>query len=101
MLQVEFRTKKLEKQFLDSKQAVKAYGQAVATRYVERINIIKSASDIEELEGLPCIDCHPLKGDRKGEWSIKLINRMRLIFTLEGETLHIARIKEVSKHYGD
>ena len=100
-MKVEFRTKKLEKQFLDSKQAVKAYGQAVAIRYVERINIIKSATRIEQLEKLPRLNCEPLKGDRKGEWSIKLINRMRLIFTLEGETLEIVRIKEVSKHYGN
>jgi len=101
MLQVEFRTKKLEKQFLDSKQAVKAYGQAVATRYIERINIIKHTSSIEELERLPGLNCHPLKGDRDGEWSVRLNGFMRLIFTLHGEALEIVRIKEVSKHYGN
>jgi len=98
---IEFRTKKLEKQYLDSKQAVKAYGKAVATRYIERINIIKHTTDIEELEQLSGLNCHPLKGDRKGEWSITLINRMRLIFTLRGDELEIVRIKKVSKHYGD
>lgn len=101
MLQVEFRTKKLEKQYLDSKQAVKAYGQAVATRYIERINIIKNTSSVEELERLPGLNCHPLKGNRDDEWSIKLTGFMRLIFTLHGEALEIVRIKEVSKHYDD
>ena len=101
MLQVEFRTKKLEKQYLDSRQAVKAYGQAVATRYIERINIIKHTSCIEELERLPGLNCHSLKGDRDAEWSIKLTGFMRLIFTLRGDELEIVQIKEVSKHYGD
>lgn len=100
-MQVEFRTKKLEKQYRDSKQAIREYGEAVARRYVQRINIIKHAVDIEELERLPVIDCHLLKGNRKGEWSIKLTGPIRLIFTLEGGRLEIVRIKEVSKHYGD
>jgi len=100
-MQVEFRTKKLEKQYRESKQAIRDFGEAVAKRYVQRINIIKNTSSVEELEQLPALNCHPLKGDRNGEWSIKLINRMRLIFTLRGEELEIVRIKEVSKHYGD
>lgn len=100
-MEVTFRTHKLQREYEKSKKAIQAYGHAVARRYIGRIDIIKSATDIEQLQMLPKLDCHPLKGDRKGEWSIKLINRMRLIFTLEGETLHIARIKEVSKHYGD
>jgi len=98
---VEFRTRKLESEYEDSKKAVRAYGQAVATRYIERINIIKHTSSIEELEQLPVLNCHPLKGNRDGEWSIKLTGFMRLIFTVHGDELEIVRIKEVSKHYGD
>ena len=100
-MEVKFRTRRLENEYKDSKRAIRAYGQLVATRYVERINIIKSATDIEELEKLPAIDCHPLKGERKGEWAITLTGHMRLIFTLDGENLEIACIEEVSKHYGD
>lgn len=100
-MEVTFRTRKLRHEYEHSRKGVQAYGQAVARRYIERINIIKSATDIEELEKLPKLDCHPLKGDRKGQWSITLIGRVRLIFTLQGENLEIVRIEEVSKHYGD
>lgn len=96
-----FRTHKLQREYERPKKAIQAYGHTVARRYIGRINIIKSATDIEQLQMLPKLDCHPLKGDRKAEWAITLINRVRLIFTLEGETLEIVRIKEVSKHYGD
>jgi len=101
MLKVEFRTKKLEKQYKESKQAIRDFGEAVARRYVQRINAIMHAKNIEEVQRLPGFNCHPLKGNRNHEWSITLINRMRLIFTLHGDELEIVRIKEVSKHYGD
>ena len=100
-MEVTFRTRKLEREYVSQKKAVRAYGVEVARRYIERINIIKSAVDIEELEKLPGIDCHSLKKNRKGQWAIKLTAQMRLIFTLQGENLEIVRIEEVSKHYGD
>jgi len=98
-VEVTFRTRKLEREY--SKEATKAYGPQVGRRYVERVNIIKSATSIEQLEKLPAIECHPLKGDRKGQWSVTLTGQMRLIFTLHGENRESVRIEEVSKHYGD
>jgi proteic killer suppression protein len=73
----------------------------VARKYIQRVNIIKQARNIEELKVLPGLRCHPLKGDRQGHWAINLTGFYRLIFTLEGETMEIVRIEEVSKHYDD
>lgn len=100
-MEIQFRTDKLRKQYEDIGEAKKAYGEQVARRYIERINIIKYANDISELQRLPVLRCHILKGERKGQWSIKLTGFYRLIFTLNGERLEIVRIEEVSKHYGD
>ena len=64
----------------------------------------------DQAKGLPgsahvprqtALHCHPLKGDRAGEWSIRLTGFWRLIFTLHGESLQVARIEEASKHYDD
>lgn len=100
-LEIKFRTKKLEKCYLDHQQSFTQYGKEVGRKYIQRINIIKEAISIHELKGLPGLRCHPLKGDRKGQWAVKLTNRYRLIFTLEGERLEIAHIEEVSNHYDD
>ncbi len=100
-MEVRFRTRKLEREYMESKRAIRAYGEAVARGYVERVNVIKHAVDIEQLEMLPGLDCHALKGDRTGQWAVKLTGRVRLIFTLHGEDLELVRIEEVSKHYGD
>ena len=100
-MQIEFRTKKLQKQYVQQKLAVKAYGNEVARKYIQRINIIKQAKDFDELSGLTGLRCHPLKGDREGQHAISLTGFYRLIFTLVGESLEIVQIEEVSKHYDD
>ena len=100
-MEVRFKTIKLEKCYRESRQAERKFGQQVGRRYIERVNIIKRTRSIDDLRGLPGLRCHPLKGDRQGQWAIKLTGFYRLIFTLEGEALEIARIEEVSKHYDD
>lgn len=100
-LKVLFRNNTLRKQYQKSTEAEKAFGQQVGRKYIQRINIIKSAKSVSDLTAIRALKCHELKGDRKGEWSIKLTGFYRLIFTVEGSYLEIARIEEVSKHYGD
>lgn len=100
-MEVDFKNNELREQYRDHKLAERAHGVQVARKYIQRINIIKSVKDIEELKRLPGLRCHPLKGDRKGEWAINLTGFYRLIFTLRGEELRTALIEEVSKHYDD
>ena len=98
---IRFRTKKLEKQYVQHKEAIRTYGTIVARKYIQRIDIIKNVRNIEELKKLPALRCHELKGARAGQWTVNLTGFYRLIFTLEGDYLEIARIEEVSKHYDD
>jgi len=98
---VKFRTVKLEKRYLQSKQAIRGFGDIVGRKYVQRINIIKTASSLDDLSKLPGLRCHPLKGDRSGQYAVNLTGFHRLIFTVEGDCLNIAMIEEVSKHYDD
>jgi toxin HigB-1 len=100
-MEVHFRTRKLKKQYQNHQEAVKAFGKQVGKRYIQRIGIIKSTTDINELCTLPGLHCHPLKGERTGQWATKLTGFYRLIFTVEGKKLEIACIEEVSKHYDD
>ena len=98
---VKFRKKKLERQFLKVKVAEKAYGKPLARRYIERINIIQRTNDIKELQNMPALHCHPLKGNRSGHWAITVKDRTRLIFTLQIGFTSIVTIEEVTEHYGD
>ncbi len=100
-MEILFHTRQLEKQYLEYKEAEKSYGRQVARKYIERINIIKKTRDIAELQRLPGLRCHPLKGNREGQWAVNLTGFWRLIFTLQGDCLQIVQIEEVSKHYDD
>ena len=98
---VRFRNRNLERCYLHHKQAVRTFGVEVARKYIGRINIIKQARNYDELRTLPALACHALKGDRAGQFAMKLTRFYRLVFTLEGEELEVVRIEEVTKHYGD
>jgi len=98
---VRFRTRKLQSQYERSGEAVKAYGEPVARKYILRINTIRAAHDIEVLKHLPALRCHQLKGRRQGQWAVNLTDYQRLVFTLEGNRLEIVMIEGVSKHYED
>lgn len=100
-MRISFKTKALRSEYEQSRLGVKAYGEQIARKYVQRVNLLKDARDLEEVKTLPGLNCHPLKGNRKGQWAIKLTGFHRLIFTVSGEKLDIARIEEVSKHYDD
>jgi proteic killer suppression protein len=100
-LEVKFKTKKLAKCYLQSKNAIREFGPDVGKRYIQRIDIIKAIKNLDDLQRLPALRCHPLKGKRKREWAITLVGRYRLVFTLEGEALEIVCIQEVSNHYDD
>lgn len=100
-MEVRFKTKKLQKQYENYKEALKAYGEPVAKKYIQRISILKSAKSFDDLYKIPQLKFHPLTGDREGEFAINLTGFYRLIITNDGDSFDIAKIEEVSKHYGD
>lgn len=101
-MEIKFRTRKLEKQFIQHKEAVKAYNAQVAKKYIMRINTLKSAKSFEELYKIPSLKFHPLTGNRKGEFALSLTGYWRLIITNDGnDVFDIVKIEEVSDHYGD
>lgn len=101
ILEIRFKTNKLQKQYENSKDAVKAYGRDVAKKYIQRVNILKSVKSFDELYKIPQLKFHPLRGKRDGEFAISLTGFYRLIITNDGNSFDIAKIEEVSKHYDD
>ena len=100
-MEIVFRTNKLEKCYRVNARALRAWGADVGRRYIQRINIIKWARGMDDLYKMPELKCHPLKGDRKGQYAVSLTGFQRLIFSLQGERLEVAMVEEVSKHYDD
>jgi len=100
-LEVQFKSRTLEFCYLEYRKAQKKWGEEIARKYIQRIDIIQNTRNLDELLRLPALRCHALKGNRNGQYAVKLTGFYRLIFRMEGDQLEIVTIEEVSKHYGD
>ena len=72
----------------------------VGRRYITRVNELFAVRDLQEAYNIRSMRLHPLKGSKRGELSVYLTARWRLIVT-EGETEENVVIREVSNHYDD
>ena len=99
-MEVSFRTRQLQRCYEESARAIKRWGPAVARKFITRINQLQALADFQQIHNLKAMELHPLKGTRKGELSINLTGRWRLIVT-RGESEQGIIIEEVSNHYGD
>src|SRR4051794_5601684 len=100
-MRVQFATKKLEQCFRELALAKREWGERVARAYVQRVSTLYAAKDMRDLFALRALDLHPLKGERKGQYAIRLGERERLIVTFADMDLTVVRVEEVSRHYGD
>ncbi|MGZ5426694.1 MAG: type II toxin-antitoxin system RelE/ParE family toxin [Thermoanaerobaculia bacterium] len=98
---VRFATSRLERCYREIRLAQREWGHKVGRTYIQRINTLWAARDSRDLFALKALDMHPLKGDRRGQFAIRLGGRERLIVAFEDDAWTIVRVEEVSKHYGD
>ncbi len=99
-MEVRFRTRQLRRNYEQSARAIRQWGADVARKYITRINELYAVRDFQEAYNLRSMRLHPLKGSKRGELSIYLTGKWRLIVT-KGDTEGDVIVKEVSNHYDD
>ena len=99
-MEVIFRTKRLQRNYEQSDQAIRQWGQDVGRKYVTRIDELHAVRDFQGTFAIRSMRLHPLKGARSGEMSIYLTGTWRLVVT-KGSTEEQVIIREVSNHYDD
>ena len=99
-MRVSFRTTRLLRAYQESAKAIGEWGPEVGRRYVIRIAELHAVADFREARDIRSMRLHALKGSKKGELSIYLTGRWRLIVT-RGDTEEHVVIQEVSNHYDD
>lgn len=57
----------------------KAFG-TMAKKVNQRMQELISSQNLEILKTVPAANCHELKGDRKGEFSVNISGNFRIIF---------------------
>ena len=99
LLTVEYTSKKLMKVCIDAKTAEKQYGRQMAEKIQFRIDQIKAADSVEFLVQHRIGRCHPLTGNRKGQYAMDLVHPYRLIFIPEDDTTVSVLIEEIADYH--
>ena len=99
-MEVSFRANQLRRNYEESARAIRQWGADVGRKYITRINELYAVRDFQEAYKLRSMRLHPLKGSKRGELSIYLTGKWRLI-VMKGDTEEDVIVKEVSNHYDD
>ncbi len=99
-MRVVFRTSKLRRAHEDSSYATRLWGEAVAGKYILRMEVIYAAADFDVLRRIKALRLHPLDSPRDGQWAMDLTGRWRLI-VIPSEDEEELTMWEVTNHYGD
>ena len=98
-MRITYKSKKIEKVCTVASEAEKKYGLEMAAKIHQRIDEISSADTIEEMVQITLGRCHPLKGERKGQYAVDLVQPNRLVFQKEGDEIQIAKIMEIVDYH--
>ena len=85
-MNIAYSTNRLRKQLSSASEIKRAFG--VNAKWVSRrITQITAAPNLAILQQLPQANCHPLTGDRKGEWAVNISANHRLIFVIDHDPI--------------
>lgn len=89
---IRYKSKKLEKVCTDYASAQRVHGKDMARIIHMRIDQIAATDSVEILVKYSIGRCHPLLGNRDGEYAMDLIQPYRLIFEVKKTEINIAKI---------
>lgn len=97
-MDVVFRSHRLERRYQRGDEAIRAWGDEVGRRYVQRVGAIIAANALADLYAVRAFDLHPLRGGRAGQYTIRLTGQMRLIVTAD-ESARRVTVEEVVDYH--
>ncbi len=80
-MKIEYGNNKLRKQLGGASEIKKAFGDN-AKRVMARLADIEASPNLAVLRQIPAANCHPLSGNRNGEWAVNISGNYRLIFEI-------------------
>ncbi len=98
-MQVNYRSRQIEKICTNASAATKKYGKRTAGLIHQRVDEIGAADSVEILVQFRIGRCHQLVGDRKGQYAMDLEHPLRLIFEVNGDGIQIAEIQEIVDYH--
>jgi plasmid maintenance system killer protein len=99
LIEISYSTNALRKVCEDAEVATKKYGAEMARKIHQRIDEIRAATSVEMLVQFRIGRCHPLTGDRKGQYAMDLTHPYRLVFEKRNGKLVAVEILEIVDYH--
>ena len=94
-----FKNKKLKEICSNFKSATIKFGEKNARKLIQRLNELNASENLSIFIKLPQTGFHELKGNRKGQYAVNLIQPFRLIFMSDIDENKFSREFPDIKHY--
>lgn len=98
-MRIEYKNNNLRKVCTDYTKASKNYGERMAELIHLRIDQLMAADSVDQMVKFSIGRCHPLHGDREGQYALDLVHPHRLIFIRVNDEIKIVRIVEIVDDY--
>ena len=98
-LRIEYKTKKLERVCTNAQEAEKQHGKKMAEKIHQRIDEILAALNVEMMVQYRIGRCPPLKGNRRNQYAMHLIEPYRIVFEKKGNEIQIVKIMEIVDYH--
>lgn len=86
-MEIIFGNEKLRKCCTSINKAIREWGDVRGRLVMRRLDQIRWAENLKDLMTLPQANCHPLKGNREGQFAVNVEHPFRLIFEPANEPL--------------
>ncbi len=83
-MQINYKTRKLEKNLTDPTKTLKEYGNR-SKKIIQRLQELEASANLSVLKTLPAANCHQLSGDRAGEFAVDISGNWRMTFEINQE----------------
>lgn len=94
-----YKNKRIAKVCTCFEEAMKQYNRDMAIKIHHRVDQIIVADTVELMIEHRIGRCHPLTGNRKGQYALDLVHPFRLIFEKHGKQIQIAHIVEITDYH--
>lgn len=98
-MKIVFKSNRLEKICTDQKIATRKHGKNMSDIIIRRMSEIEAAPNVDFLVKYRIGNCHPLKGNRKRQYGMDLVQPHRLVFEIINENNSMVRILEIVNYH--
>lgn len=79
-MKISYNSSKLEKILNSEREIIKNYGAEQAKKIRIRMSVLMSANNLGEISRNPPDRCHPLDGQRRGQFAVDIKHPYRIVF---------------------